>query len=133
MSSIFFGPVAVVSWIIASLIFTFCATWVWAIVLEVGGVRGTALAILLTCLAIISICFALILMHQPWISTWLLGAIISAVFPPILFSVLILTDLYAASRNSHRSFTARSYEWYQNMLNDRHEKNNSRHSISSGG
>lgn len=115
LSDILFGPVAIAAWIAASLILVFCATWIWGIVFEVKGLFGTALAMIFTCLAVVCVCFAFILMHQPWLPNWILGAIVSAMFPPIVFATLILTDIYAASRNGHRSFTTRSYEWYQRV------------------
>lgn len=129
MSDIFFGPIAIGAWIVASLVFTFCATWIWQIVRQVGGLLGTAVAAILSCLAVISVCFALILMQQPWIANWILGAVVSAAFVPIVIWSVVLTDLYAASRNSHRSFTAISYGWYQRVTKDAREERARRNPI----
>ena len=43
MAEVIFGPVAVLGWMLASACFTFCATYVWLIVWQLGGIRGTAL------------------------------------------------------------------------------------------
>lgn len=125
-----FGPVAVVGWGLASAVFAFCAVYVWQIVHEVGGIRGTALATMCTCLAIICTCFGLILAKQEWIPSFLLGAIVTAVFPPIVFAALVLCDLYASDRNGHRSFTARSFLWYKRVTRDEGEEHDPRHPIS---
>lgn len=122
MSDVLFGPIAVVAWILASLVFVFCATWIWQIVHEAKGLFGTALATIFTCLAVVCVCFGFILMRQPWVPSWVLGAIVSAVFPPMVFAALILTDLYAASRNSHRSFTSRSYQAYRGWADSKKDR-----------
>lgn len=133
MSEWLFGPVAIAVWILASAAFAFCATWLWGIVFEVRGLFGTGLATIATCLAVVCVCFALILMRQPWIANWVLGALVSAAFPPIVIWMLVLTDLYAASRNGHRSFTAISYEWYQRVTKRDRDERTPRHPISLGG
>jgi len=130
MTDLFFGPVAVVGWFLASMVFAFCATYTWRIVQEVGGIRGTALATMCTALAIVCTCFGLILAKQDLIPNFLLGAIVTAAFPPILFAALVLCDLYGADRNGHRSFTARSYLWYKRVTKDEREERNPRHPIS---
>lgn len=126
----FFGPLAVTSWFMASAIFVFCACYVWHIVLEVGGVRGTALGITFTCCAVICTCFGLVLSEQEWLSPFVLAAVISAAWPPIVVSALVLCDLYAADRNNHRSFTARSYLWYKRVTSDQREEQDQRHPVS---
>lgn len=130
MSDVFFGPVAVFGWFVASAIFAFCAVYTWQIVLEVGGVRGTAMATMFTSLAVICTCFGLILADQDWVSGFVLGAIVTAAFPPIVFAALVLVDLYASDRNGHRSYTARSYGWYKRVTHDKGEESNSRHPAS---
>lgn len=115
MHSIFFGEVAVVLWFIAAAVFVFCASYIWIIVAQVGGLRGTCLAIVFTCCAIVTSGFGLILSGQTVIAREVLGAAVSAVWPPIVICALVLTDLYAADRNNHRSFTARSYAWYKRI------------------
>lgn len=118
----FFGPVATTGWFIAATIFCFCATYIWQIVGEVGGLRGTALALVFTCCAVICSCFGLILSHQTWIPHYVLGAVVTAAWPPILIAALVLTDIYGADRNNHRSFTARSYNAYHRWMTSRKEK-----------
>lgn len=129
MHDLFFGDFAVVMWFIASAVFVFCATYIWFIVFEVGGLRGTCLAIVFSCCAVVTSGFGLLLSDQTLISSAVLGMAISAVWPPIVFCALMLTDLYAADRNNHRSFTARSYEWYKRMVKSR-EDNDPRHPAS---
>lgn len=129
MADFLFGTGAVVGWFLASALFSFCAVYVWLIVFEVGGIRGTALATMCTCLAVICTCFGLILAKQTWIPNFLLGAIVTAAFPPIVLSVLVLCDLYGSSRNGHRSFTARSYLWYRRMTKDDSEEKHLRDSM----
>ena len=127
-----FGPVAVTAWMVGSLVFVFCATWNWLLVREVGGLFSVALATTFSSLAVICICFALILMRQPWIADWLLGAIVSSAFVPIVFAALLLTDLHAARKNGHRSFTTKSYQWYQD-LTKKDREGGPHHPISLGG
>lgn len=129
MRELFFGQVAVMLWFVASSIFIFCAAYVWFIVAHVGGLRGTCLAIVFTCCAIVTSGFGLILSGQQFVSHIILGAAISAVWPPIAICSLVLTDLYAADRNSHRSFTARSYEWYKRSTRSPREDADPRHPI----
>lgn len=109
----FFGQPAIVLWFIAAAVFVFCASYIWLIVAQVGGLRGACLAITFTCCAVVTSGFGLILSKQTLIPVEVLGAAVSAVWPPIVICALVLTDLYAADRNNHRSFTARSYEWYK--------------------
>lgn len=130
MSDVFFGPVAVFGWFLASAIFVFCAAYTWQIVYEVGGIRGTAMATMFTSLAIICSCFGLILADQDWISGFVLGAIITSAFPPIVFASLVLADLYSSDRNGHRSFTARSFAWYKRVTHDDREESGPRHPTS---
>lgn len=130
MREIFFGDFAVVLWFLTSAIFVFCACYVWFIVFAVRGLRGTCLAITFTCCAVITSGFGLLLSDQTLISTEILGAAISAVWPPIVICALVLTDLYAADRNNHRSFTARSYEWYKRVTTDEGEERDPRHPVS---
>jgi hypothetical protein len=129
MHDFFFGPLAVTMWFVAAAIFAFCATYVWWIVFEVGGVRGAALAITFTCCAIICCCFGLILSDQEWISTLVLGALVTAAWPPIVICALVLTDIYSADRNNHRSFTARSYLWYKRAIRHEGEERGGHHPI----
>lgn len=119
MTVFFFGPLAMVGWFIAASIFVFCASYTWLIVIEVRGLRGMSLAIVFSCCAMICACFGLILARQPYLSNFVLGAIISAAWPPIVICSLVLCDIYAADRNNHRSFTARSYLWYRRIAKRR--------------
>lgn len=130
MTDIFFGPIAVFGWFVASAVFAFCAAYTWQIVREVGGIRGTALATMCTCLAVICSCFGLILAHLDWLPSFLLGALVTAAFPPIVFAALVLCDLYSSDRNGHRSFTARSYLWYKRVTKDAGEESDPRHPVS---
>lgn len=127
---IFFGDFAVVMWFIASAIFVFCATYIWFIVFEVGGLRGTCLAITFTCCAIVTSGFGLLLSDQMLVSAEVLGAAISAVWPPMVICALVLCDIYAADRNNHRSFTARSYEWYKRVTKSEPEDSGPHHPFS---
>lgn len=127
MRDFFFGPLAITGWMIASLAMIFFAAWLWQIVLEVRGLRGTAMATLFTCLGILFTCFALLLHKDPWISKTIVGVIATAVCAPMPFAAFVLCDLYAADRNNHRSFTARSYQWYRRVTKDDSEENGPRH------
>lgn len=129
MRELFFGQIAVILWFVASALFVFCASYIWIIVAQVGGLRGTCLAIVFTCCAIITSGFGLLLSGQGLISHAVLGAAISAMWPPIVICALMLTDLYAADRNSHRSFTARSYAWYKRITQSPREDADPHHPI----
>jgi hypothetical protein len=98
-----------------SAIFAFLAAYLWLIVLEVGGIRGTAMATIFSCLAVVTTGFALLLSHQTIISNLIVGAAVSAVWPPIILASIVLTDLYAADRNGHRALTTKLYMRYQRM------------------
>lgn len=122
----FFGEFAAVGWFVVASIFVFCASYTGYIVLSTGGgLRGTANTILFSCLAIVCACFGLILSKEALIPDFILGAVITAVFPPIVIAALVLTDIYASDRNNHRSFTARSYLAYRRFL-DSHRDRGSR-------
>lgn len=86
------------------------------IVFEVGGIRGTALSTLFLCCAVTTSGFGLLLSHQTTIAAHVIGAVITTSWWPMVLASLVLADLYAADRNSHRSFTARSYLWYERTL-----------------
>lgn len=130
MKEFIFGPFGVVGWMFASAVMLFFAAWIWQIVIEAGGLRGTAMATLFTCLSILFACFALLLHDDPRISKFIVGMVATAVCAPMPFSAFILADLYAASRNNHRSFTARSYGFYKRLTSDEREERNPRHPIS---
>lgn len=116
MRDFFFGTGAMVTWFAMSAVFLFLATWTWMLVVQVGGIRGAALAVLFTSCAITTSGFGLLLSHYPLIASWIVGAIITAMWWPMLLASVVLCDLYAADRNNHRSFTTRSYQWYQQMM-----------------
>ena len=116
MRDFFFGTGAMVVWFAMSAVFLFLATWTWLLVLQLGGIRGTALAILFTCSAITTSGFGLLLSHQTIVSSLVVGAMVTAFWWPMLLASVVLCDLYAADRNSHRSFTTRSYLWYQRTV-----------------
>lgn len=130
MRDFFFGTFAVAGWFIAATILVSCATYLWLIVREVGGLRGAILATMFSCLALVCSCFGLIISDQELIPSIILGAIVTAVFPAIVIGAVILTDLYAADRNSHRSFTARFYFWYKRATHDDGEESGPRHPAS---
>jgi hypothetical protein len=121
MRELFFGTGAMVIWFVMSAIFLFLATWTWLLVREVGGIRGVALGTLFTCSAITTSGFGLLLSHQTIVSSLVVGAMVTATWWPMLLASIVLCDIYAADRNSHRSFTARSYLWYQRLTRDRND------------
>lgn len=116
MKGLFFGFWGVLSWSLMCGIFAFLAAYTWLIVREVGGIRGVALATLFTSAAITCGGFGLLLAHNPLVSGYVIGAVITAAWWPALLAAIVLADLYAADKNSHRSFTTRSYLWYQRMI-----------------
>lgn len=126
MRNFFFGPFAISAWMVGSVAMFFFASWLWQIVREVGGLRGTVMATLFTCLGILFACFALLLHDDPRISKLLVGVVASMVCAPMPFAAFVLADLYAADRNNHRSFTAHFYRWYKRITEDDRE-NGSRH------
>lgn len=126
MRDLFFGQGAIVAWSIMSAIFGFLAAYMWLIVWEVGGIRGTAMAILFTGCAVTTAGFGLILSHNALIPGYVAGAIVSAVWPPMLLASIVLADLYAADRNGHRSFTTRSYLWFKRRTQDDKEASSQR-------
>lgn len=119
MRDFLFGTGAMVIWFVMSAIFLFLATWTWLLVRDVGGIRGTALATLFTCSAITTSGFGLLLSHQTIVANWVVGAMVTATWWPMLLASIVLCDIYASDRNNHRSFTTRSYLWYQRMTRDK--------------
>lgn len=115
VQQLFFGPIAVAGWFLASSVLMAFAVYIWAIVLRLGGLRGTALAILFTALAIVCCCFGLILSRQTWIPGFVLGSIITSAFAPIVICAFVLTDFYGASRNEHLALTARLNNWWESV------------------
>jgi hypothetical protein len=119
----FFGTGGVIAWSVMTLVFASLATYLWLIVWEVGGIRGTAMAILFSCLAVTTTGFALLLSHATIISSLVVGAVVTAAWWPILLSSIVLADLYAADRNGHRAFTTRTYLWYKRVTEGKeHDK-----------
>src|SRR5688572_8851823 len=116
MASFFFGTGGIVIWSLMTAVFVFLATWTWLLVFQLGGIRGTAMATLFTCSAITTAGFALLLSHNAIVSSWVVGAVVTAVWWPILFAAIVLADLYAADRNGHRSFTTRFYLWFKALM-----------------
>jgi hypothetical protein len=116
VTDFFFGAGATVVWFVMSALFLFCACWTWLIVLEIGGIRGTALGIVFLSAAITTSGFGLLLSHQAVVSGEMIGIVITSVWWPMVLAALVLTDLYAADRNGHRSFTARAYLWYERAV-----------------
>lgn len=129
MRDLFFGVGAIMGWTLAGIVLVFLASWIWLIVREVGGIRGTALATLLSCLAILFFCFALLLSKESRIPHALIGVIATVVCCPMPVAAFVLADLYSADRNNHRSFTTRSYLWYKRNVADAREESSPRHSI----
>ena len=126
MRDFFFGIGGVISWSLMTMVFAFLATYLWLIVREVGGIRGAAMAILFSCLAITTTGFALLLSHSTIISNLVVGAVVTAAWWPIVLSSIVLADLYAADRNGHRSFTTRSYLWFKRRTQDDKESSRQR-------
>lgn len=118
MSEFFFGVGGILSWSLMTMIFVFLATYLWLIVIEVGGIRGTAMAVLFSGMAINTAGFALLLSQSTIVPGAVIGAIITATWWPILLAAIVLADLYAADRNGHRSFTTRSYFWFKRVTKD---------------
>lgn len=118
MRDFFFGSGAVVMWCSMSAAFLFFATWTWLLVFQIGGLRGTALATVFTCLAVTTAGFALLLSHQAIVSSVVVGATVTAAWCPLFLASAVLCDLYAADRNGHRSFTTRLYLWYLHHRED---------------
>lgn len=116
MNDFIFGTGGVIAWSGMTMIFMFLATWTWMLVAQLGGIRGTAMAILFTGSAVNTAGFALLLSHNTIISNLVVGAVVTAVWWPILLAAIVLADLYAADRNGHRSFTTRSYQWFKRMM-----------------
>lgn len=133
MREFFFGSFAIVGWMVASAAMLFFAIWILLIVLEVRGLRGAALATLFFCIGTLFGCFALLLHEAPHISKTVVGVIATAVCMPIPWAAFILADLYSADRNSHRSFTARSYNWYKRVTKSEPEEQDPRHPFSAKG
>jgi hypothetical protein len=130
----FFGTMAALGWAVTSTIFFFLASYTWLIVYDVGGIRGTAMATVFTGLAIVTGCFGMILSGQTLVPNFVWGALITMAFPPVVLACIVLADLYAADKNSHRSFTARSYLWYERRVRRGHgERRQSRDEVRSGG
>lgn len=118
MREFFFGQGAVVMWSLSAAIFAILAAYLWLIVLELGGLRGAMMAVLFTGCTITCLGFAVILSHTALIPGYVAGAIVSSAWPPMVIAAIILCDLYAADRNSHRSFTAKSYIWFKRVTKD---------------
>lgn len=127
MTELFFGKLAMTGWVILSVMMLFFASYIWLIVREVGGIRGTAMATLFTSLSVLFACFALLLSADSLIPHWLVGIIATTVCWPMPVCAFVLTDLYAADRNNHRSFTARSFMWYKRVTKDVGEESRPRH------
>lgn len=119
MREFFFGTGAMVIWFVMSAIFLFLATWTWMLVYQIGGIRGTAMATIFTCSSITTSGFGLLLSDQTLVSSLVVGAMVTAAWWPMLFASIVLCDVFAADRNSHRSFTARAYLWYQRVTRDK--------------
>ncbi|MCC6454177.1 MAG: hypothetical protein IT328_04490 [Caldilineaceae bacterium] len=113
MRDLLFGQGAVVMWSFAAAVFGALAAHMWLIVWEVGGIRGTSMGILFSGCAITAAGFAAILSHSPMLPGYVMGAIISAVWPPMLLASFILADIYAAERNSHRALITKIYLWFK--------------------
>lgn len=122
MHDFFFGSIGVLAWSCMAAIFVFCATWTWMLVLQIGGIRGTALATMFSGAAITTAGFALLLSHNTLIPGEIVGAVITAVWWPNVLAAIVLCDIYAADRNGHRSFTTRGYLWFKRLV-DRNSHN----------
>lgn len=116
MRDFFFGTGAAITWFVMSAVFLFLATWTWLLVIQLGGIRGTAMATLFTSSAVTTSGFGLLLSHQTIVSSLVVGAMVTVTWWPMLLASAVLCDLYAADRNGHRSFTTRSYLWYQRIV-----------------
>lgn len=121
MKDFFFGTGGIVVWSVMTAVFAFLATWTWMLVFQLGGIRGTAMATLFTGSAITTAGFALLLSHSAIVSSYIVGAVVTAAWWPIMFAAIVLADLYAADRNGHRSFTTRSYLWFKRLMDSNHD------------
>lgn len=84
------------------------------------GLRGLAMAVALACVAVLASCFAA-LHGVPWDGTaarWLLVLERSA-WGPLVLSLLVLVDLYAADSNSHRAISTMIYLRWERLRSRR--------------
>lgn len=126
MRDFFFGVGGIIIWSGMTAVFVFLATWTWLLVIQLGGIRGTAMATIFTCAAVTTTGFALLLSHAAIVSSLVVGAVVTAAWWPILLASIVLADLYAADRNGHRSFTTRSYLWFVRVTRGEKEENEKR-------
>lgn len=96
-------------WFILASLLYFAGGYIGLVWMQVGGVRGLALVTAFLCGAIICSCFGILQSHQAIVAdVWLLS-IHRAAWWPMMFSGLLLADLYAADHNDHRSLTTKGY------------------------
>lgn len=118
MREFLYGTPAVVLWSILTMFFAFSAAWSMLWVWQVGGIRGTALSTLCSCLAVVTGSFAILLSDAPVVPKEWVAVAVTVVFYPMVLAVLVLVDIYAADQNSHRSAVTRFYMWYTKMTKD---------------
>jgi hypothetical protein len=113
MRDLFFGTPAIYLWCLMAALFVFGATYVGLVLRTVGGLRGVALVVLCLGLAIVTGGFAILLSRDPRIPGEVVGIAISTAFYPVVFSSLILVDIYAADHNDHRAISTITYLWFK--------------------
>lgn len=123
MREIFFGTPAVILWSLLAAIFTFAGSYAALVWSQVGGLRGLALVVNAFTVAIVCAGFALLLSATSAISTETVGVIVTTAFYPLVFSTLVLVDIYAADHNDHRSITTITYLWFKRNFSRSAERN----------
>lgn len=108
--------------LIAAAIVAFGACYTWWVWSQVRGLREAMIGWLQTSLvAMLVLSAALFSPYSPIpfgrIIVALVAALVSMVFPSA-----VLSDLYAADHNDHRSFTTRSFQWYKRTASRLREK-----------
>lgn len=96
-------------WFVLASLLYFAAGYIGLVWVQVGGVRGLAIMTSLACGAIICSCFGILQSHQAIVPDVYLLAIHRTAWWPMMFSGLLLADIYAADHNDHRSLTTKVY------------------------
>lgn len=106
-------------WLALSTLAAAGASYVACVWWQVRGVRGAALATALACLFVIASCFAGLHSHQSLIPPPVLAALERAAWWPMLLSLFVVIDIYAADHNSHRAITTILYLRWERLRSRR--------------
>lgn len=106
-------------WVILASVFTFGAAYTWLVWWQVRGIRGMALGTMQSCMALIASMMAMIAADAPLVSP--LAAVITIRIGVwvVAFAALVLSDIYAADHNDHRSLTTITYLWWKRLAKER--------------